>query len=496
MPSLFIIYRNHLKNGWYIMLLVMAALPLNAQCPLFSETYGNSAYNEGIATFQLPDSTYLLVGNSAGYLSHTAPYIARLDTNGSLIYDVMISKPWQMNVTAAVYLDSFLYMTGYAYQQNDYQCMFLMTDINGTILLEKYWGTVGWDLPWDLVPLIGGTIYICGEREKMTYGGTDAFLTCLDSSGSVIWEKDFGGSGYDAFYTIDIGHSQSLIMAGVTCNLQPTGDSAMYIVHTDLAGNLIWDTTDNEPGMDFVTDIHPDIQGGYYLCGITERYPGFGVEGILMYMDYNGTILWGSQFGSENRDGLLCALQMPDFTYRMAGYTSGIFSSGKKDFYLQNADIFGNWSPLSTNQIIGGPKDEEAIHLISTLDGGFLMTGTTRSFGTGITNIYLVKTDDLGYALPYTGHQTGIAGQESLSGAAEKHHVSPNPAGSQVTICYGGSNLPVKPVVILYDMTGRIIRRFDATFHAHEGLVLSLDKIPGGMYILMIGNESHRLIIK
>ena len=51
----------------------------------------------------------------------------------------------------------------------------------------------------------------------------------------------------------------------------------------------------------------------------------------------------------------------------------------------------GLWS-----QTYGGEYDDVARSLVETSDGGFALTGYTRSFGVGESDAWLVKTDSYG----------------------------------------------------------------------------------------------------
>src|SRR5437588_405229 len=44
----------------------------------------------------------------------------------------------------------------------------------------------------------------------------------------------------------------------------------------------------------------------------------------------------------------------------------------------------------------GGNNDDYAHQIISTADSGYIVVGSTASFGTSITNIYVIKIDSIG----------------------------------------------------------------------------------------------------
>ncbi|MBT3391480.1 MAG: hypothetical protein HN413_13855 [Chloroflexi bacterium] len=64
---------------------------------------------------------------------------------------------------------------------------------------------------------------------------------------------------------------------------------------------------------------------------------------------------------------------------------------GSHDFLVIKLDKDGY---LLWSRVIGGPRDERGSYSVSpTSDGGFLLTGTTLSFGAGKTDMFIVKLD-------------------------------------------------------------------------------------------------------
>ncbi|XES76189.1 MAG: hypothetical protein ACBZ72_08365 [Candidatus Bathyarchaeia archaeon] len=64
------------------------------------------------------------------------------------------------------------------------------------------------------------------------------------------------------------------------------------------------------------------------------------------------------------------------------------------------------------SQTYGGPYPDKAYAMVKTSDGGYVLTGTTNSFGSGIVNAWLVKTDTDGvmqWNQTYSGLEQGIS---------------------------------------------------------------------------------------
>lgn len=101
---------------------------------------------------------------------------------------------------------------------------------------------------------------------------------------------------------------------------------------------------------------------------------------------------WTRSYGGQADDAAFAVAQTTDGGYILAGKTDS-FGFGESAAYLVkvNARGFTQWE-----HTYGGHGSDEAAGVDQTSDGGYIIVGTTNSFGPGNDSVYLVKTDAQG----------------------------------------------------------------------------------------------------
>mgnify|MGYP000137820710 CR=1 FL=1 len=212
-----------------------------------------------------------------------------------------------------------------------------------------------------------------------------------DEPPDTLWTKTFGGineeKGKSVQQTVDGGY----IIIGHTSTFG-NGSEDTWLVKTDLNGNEEWNQTFGGSSSDYGHSIQQTTDGGYIIAGYTQSYGNGGADVWLIKTDSNGDSLWTKTFGGSSSDLGFSVQQTVDSGYIIAGYTQS-YGNGGTDVWLikTNSQGIEEWS-----QTFGGSEDDEAYSIQQTSDGGYILLGRTQSYGNGVADVWLIKTDSDG----------------------------------------------------------------------------------------------------
>ena len=105
--------------------------------------------------------------------------------------------------------------------------------------------------------------------------------------------------------------------------------------------------------------------------------------------------LWTKNFGGASGDQAVAIQQTSDGGYIILGSTES-YGNGQLDTWLVKIDENGDeiW-----NNTYGGTANDFALSIQQTSDMGYIFTGLTESYGNGGPDFWLVKTDSIGNEL-------------------------------------------------------------------------------------------------
>lgn len=266
----------------------------------WQKTYGGSSYDGILDILPTTDGKYLLVcwaNSSDGDVSghHGALYsdywLVKIDTAGAIL--------WQ-----------------HCYGSNAMDGPFSALETkNGDFVVAGY--TEGFD----------------GDVTAYHGGVTDFWVIRMDSAGNLLWEKCLGGSGEDDGYAITEGPGQGFLVAGATDSDDDMvtgfhGWEDVWVVALDSLGSLLWERTYGGTGAEEAHSVCRFDQNTFFFSGVCWGVDGdveatYGnTDGWVVALDSTGAILWSQNYGGSDDDFLYKIRKTASGDLVMAGYSA------------------------------------------------------------------------------------------------------------------------------------------------------------------------------
>lgn len=201
------------------------------------------------------------------------------------------------------------------------------------------------------------------------------------------WEEVFGGSEDERGLALQETRDAGFIVTGYTAS-KGAGNRDMLLIKTDQGGEREWERTLGGPADDEGWSVLETKDGGYLVAGVTESEGSGGKDLWLVKTYSDGYERWKKTFGGAGDDWGLSVLETADGGYAVAGVTTSS-GSGGCDGWIVKTDSDGN---LEWDVTIGGSKNDGLSSILETEDG-YLVGGTTESYGAGGKDLWLAKTD-------------------------------------------------------------------------------------------------------
>ncbi len=283
---------------------------------------------------------------------------------------------------------------------------------------------------------IGLTTSNDGEVTNYQSDG-DAWITKLNSSGSLEWQKCLGGSADESFTHWTETTDNGYLLLGTTSSIDGIinnghGSYDAWVVKLDALGNVMWQKCFGGSDLDVLTYSISTNDNGFILVGYTLSNDGDvsgnhgGKDLWVLKIDALGNLEWQKCFGGSHTDGT--------FSQSFATSNNGFILIGNSS--SNDGDVSGNhggsdvWvleidnaANLLWQKCFGGTYDEDVEQILANQnESTLILTALTNSndgnvFGYhgvagGVPDIWVLKID-------YTGNLIwqkpfGGTGRESI----------------------------------------------------------------------------------
>ncbi|MCK4306892.1 hypothetical protein KAW50_01540, partial [candidate division WOR-3 bacterium] len=183
------------------------------------------------------------------------------------------------------------------------------------------------------------------------------------------------------------------------------------------APDTLWTKTYGGTYFDYGESVQECAEGGFIIAGATKSFGAGSYDIYLVRTDANGDALWTKTYGGTDYDWGKSVEECAGGGFIITGYTYS-FGAGMDDVYLIRTNSNGDTLWTKT---YGGTGNDGGYSVQECADSGFVIAGATGSFGVGYYNVYLIRTDvdgDTLWTRTYGGtdYDCGESVQECASG--------------------------------------------------------------------------------
>ncbi|NOU47792.1 MAG: T9SS type A sorting domain-containing protein [Bacteroidales bacterium] len=251
--------------------------------------------------------------------------------------------------------------------------------------------------------------------EWFNHGGKDIYIGKADQSGVYKWAAYYGGTLDEEAYSISNTLDNGFIIAGYTTSNDDEvsgnhGGKDTWVIKTSSTTAIEWQKCYGGTLDDEARTVQQTSDGGYIISGYTKSTDGditsnHGSKDCwLIKIGSDGIIDWQKTYGGSFDDEALCVQQTVDGGYIFAGSTISqngdvTVHYGVTDYWVVKTDENG---VIQWQKSYGGTVADEATGILQTTDGGYIITGSSKSYNYDVTlnhggfDYWIVKINSTG----------------------------------------------------------------------------------------------------
>ena len=318
-----------------------------------------------------------------------------------------------------------------------------------------------------------------GTSNLTSVGGTDIFISKLDSSGNFVWAKSVGSTSSDVANSISIDSSSNIYTTGRfrntvdfdpgagVLNLTSAGGDDIFISKLDSNGDFLWAKSmggrTNDRGSSIATDSSGNVYTTGRFTGTVDFDPGAGTSNLtsvgsddifLSKLNSSGDFVWAKSVGSTSSDVANSIsidssgnVYTTGYIYDTADFDPGvgIFNLtpvGDADIFISKLDSSGNFVWAKS---MGGTANDQGLSTSIDSSGNIYTTGyfagtvdfdpgagtSNLTSASGSNDIFILKLGDTAPTLTEVTAVGVVVNNNPIN-----YTFSTDQAG---TITYGGS---------------------------------------------------------
>ena len=322
---------------------------------LWQRTYGttpdnlNSGEESGIGVAVAPDNSGVLV---VGNYRDGNIFLAKFSPAGALMWDLTWGGNQEGASAIAVAPNGTIYVTGatFGFGVGQGDAFLLSFTSTGSLNWQRTWGGASFDVAHDIAVATDGSIFISGDTQ---FSANSAFLVKFAADGSVIWQREWGVVAKNGVPGETTGHGVAAAPDGgayvAGASTGAGADPNLVVVRFDSAGNFVWQRIGG-PGFGSAEDVAVGPDGNVHVTGSVLPADASGGNAFVWSLLANGrgtdAAVWGGADPFEGESGASIAIA-PGGAILVAG------SAGASPYSLTRGSKNAKAASTFLNTIVG-----------------------------------------------------------------------------------------------------------------------------------------------
>ncbi len=513
------------KNHLFLVLLAFSTIAKAQSAPeiQWQKSLGGSDSEDAYSVQQTSDGGFIVAGRSEstdGDVSENHGdgdyWVVKLDSSGVIVWEKSLGGSGTEVASSVQQTADGGYIVAGESSSDDgdvsgnhgnYDYWVVKLGSSGDIVWQKSLGGSGSEAARSVQQTADGGYIVAGYSYSDdgdvsgNNGSYDYWVVKLDGSGTIVWQKSLGGSGYDEAYSVQQTSDGGYIVAGYANSDDGDvsgnhGNADYWVVKLNGSGNIVWQKPLGGSGSEVAYSVQQTADGGYIVAGLSESNDGdvSGNHGNTDYwvvkLDSGGDMVWQKSLGGTDGDAAYSVRQTADGGYVVAGYANsddGDVSGnhGSQDYWVVKLDGSGD---IVWQKSLGGNDGDFASSIQQTADGGYIVAGYSYSDDGDVTGHH--GTYEYADYWVVKLSADGMAVQDIAAGNLMMY---PNPTRDFVNL----QGLEKGTNIRIFDMSGKTVYTGTA---ANETLQISIQNLNSGIYAVEFEQNgkkyAKKLIVK
>jgi len=231
-------------------------------------------------------------------------------------------------------------------------------DATGNLEWRRYFGGTNNDRIFKVLQAHDGNFLLIGSSESEDFdinngnGSYDVWVIKIDTKGNMLWEKSFGGSGIDNGHSAVKTNDGNYIIAGAAISndgdiSNNKGNSDVWAIKIDDNGNMLWEKSFGGSGFDAAFAIAKSVRSfdSYVIAGNSKSSNGDttlnnGENDFWVFkIDNSGKLLFEKSLGGSGLDFAYGVVETSDQKIVVVGETESTdkditSNHGGKDIWI------------------------------------------------------------------------------------------------------------------------------------------------------------------